>query len=168
MQGTQNRKSRNAGTLIIHIFNQIYGVFYRLIAYMVLSIISAILALPLLLFSGIGFGQSRESYGREQNSLSMLLFGIQLLIGLLQAVVALTTAAFSCRAVCCGCGRKPGSVNSTSGTTPADQTFTTSNQIVPSVQPVPTATSADLEEDSATTFLPLNSEELTNDQYTCL
>jgi hypothetical protein len=126
---------------------------------MVLSIISAILALPLLLFSGIGFGQSRESYGREQNSLSMLLFGIQLLIGLLQAVVALTTAAFSCRAVCCGCGRKPGSVNSTSGTTPADQTFTTSNQIVPSVQPVPTATSADLEEDSATTFLPLNSEE---------
>ena len=128
---------------------------------MVLSIISAILALPLLIFSGIGFGESRgESGGREQNSLSMFFYGIQLLVGLLQGVVALTTAAFSCRAVCCGCGRKPGAEIFTSSTTAADQTFTTIplQQIVSSFQPVAAATSADTEEDSVTNFLPLNSE----------
>ena len=31
-----------------------------------------------------------------------ILFSIQLLTGLLQGIVAITTAAFSCRAVCCG------------------------------------------------------------------
>ena len=32
----------------------------------------------------------------------VILFGIQLLTALIQGVVAVTTAAFSCRVVCCG------------------------------------------------------------------
>merc|ERR1712004_807916 len=36
------------------------------------------------------------------NFLMVILFGIQLLTALIQGVVAVTTAAFSCRVVCCG------------------------------------------------------------------
>ena len=39
---------------------------------------------------------------------------IQIFIGLLQGVVAITTAAFSCRAVCCGRKQHPGAVIFTS------------------------------------------------------
>ena len=114
---------------------------------MVLSIVSALFALPLIVFAGIGFGDSRR--GRSRNFLSMIFYGIQLLIGLLQGVVAITTAAFSCRAVCCGRKSHPGAVIFTSGNTAGDQTFTTIplNQIVTSAQqPIAAATSADTEE----------------------
>ena len=58
--------------------------------------------------------------------------GIQIFIGSLQGVVAITTAAFSCRAVCCGRKRLPRAMVFTSGNTAGDQTFTTIplNQIV--------------------------------------
>ena len=91
---------------------------------MVLSIVSALFALPLIIFAGIGFGDSLRR-GRSRNFLSMIFYGIQLLIGLLQGVVAITTAAFSCRAVCCGRKSHPGAVIFTSGNTAGDQTFTT-------------------------------------------
>jgi len=124
-----------------------------LVAYMVLSIVSALFALPLIIFAGIGFGDSRR--GRSRNFLSMIFYGIQLLIGLLQGVVAITTAAFSCRAVCCGRKSHPGAVIFTSGNTAGDQTFTTIplNQIVPPAQqPVAAATSASTEEEKPPSY----------------
>ena len=79
----------------------------------------------------------------------MVFHGFQIFIGLLQGVVAIITAAFSCRAVCCGRKSHPGAVIFTSGNTAGDQTFTTIplNQIVPPAQqPVAAATSASTEE----------------------
>ena len=118
-----------------------------LIAYMALSIVSALFALPLIVFAGIGFGESRRS--RNQNFLALIFYGIQLLIGLLQGVVAITTAAFSCRVVCSRGKQHPSMVIFTSGNTAGNQTFTTIplNQIVPSAQqPIAAATSVDTEE----------------------
>merc|ERR1712008_235609 len=124
-----------------------------LIAYMALSIVSALFALPLIVFAGIGFGESRRT--GNQNFLALIFYGIQLLIGLLQGVVAITTAAFSCRAVCCGRKSHPGAVIFTSGNTAGDQTFTTIplNQIVTSAQqPIAAATSADTEEEKPPSY----------------
>merc|ERR1711860_24513 len=54
----------------------------------------------LIVFSGVGLDwASNSNYG---NFLMVVLFGIQLLTALIQGVVAVTTAAFSCRVVCCG------------------------------------------------------------------
>jgi len=70
------------------------------IAFMVMSIISSLFAIPLIVFSGVGLDwASNSNYG---NFLMVVLFGIQLLTALIQGVVAVTTAAFSCRVVCCG------------------------------------------------------------------
>merc|ERR1711860_353600 len=69
------------------------------IAFMVMSIISSLFAIPLIVFSGVGLDWASNSYG---NFLMVVLFGIQLLTALIQGVVAVTTAAFSCRVVCCG------------------------------------------------------------------
>jgi len=66
------------------------------IAFMVLSIIASLFAIPLIVISGIGIGSDR------QYDFMLILYNIQLLTGLLQGVVAITTAAFSCRVVCCG------------------------------------------------------------------
>jgi hypothetical protein len=121
-----------------------------LVAYMVLSIVSALFALPLIVFAGIGFGDSRR--GRSRNFLALIFYGIQLLIGLLQGVVAITTAAFSCRAVCCGRKSHPGAVIFTSGNAAGEQNFTTIplNQIVPS--PQQPATSVDTEEEKPPSY----------------
>jgi len=68
------------------------------IAFMVLSIIASLFAIPLIVISGIGIGIGSD----RQYDLMRILCSIQLLTGLLQGVVAITTAAFSCRVVCCG------------------------------------------------------------------
>jgi len=122
-----------------------------LIAYMVLSIISALFALPLLAFAGIGFGASRR--GRSRSHVSMVFYGMQILIGLLQGVVAITTAAFSCRAVCCGRKQYPGAVIFSSGNTD-DQTFTTIplNQVLQSAQAMAPATSIDTEDEKPPSY----------------
>jgi len=96
-----------------------------IIAFMVLSIVSAMFALPLLVFAGIGFGG-----GRRSNGFSVACYGIQILVGLLQGVVALTVSAFSCRVVCCGRKQYPGAVIYSQGAN-AEQTFTIPlNQII--------------------------------------
>lgn len=101
-----------------------------IIAFMVMSIISTLFVLPLLVFAGIGFGQGGGRRSRS-NGFSVVCYGIQLLVGLLQGVVAITTSAFSCRAVCCGKKHYPGAVIFTQGAN-AEQTFATIplNQIV--------------------------------------
>jgi len=120
-----------------------------IIAFMVLSIISVLFVLPLLVFAGIGFGGG----GRRRSSFSIICYGIQIVVGLLQGVVAITASAFSCRAVCCGRRQYPGAVIFSQGTN-AEQTFTTIplNQIIQSTAqsapPVTTATNlADAEEE---------------------
>ena len=120
---------------------------------MVLSIVSALFALPLIIFAGIGFGDSRR--GRNRNFWQMIFYGMQLLIGLLQGVVAITTAAFSCRAVCSRRKHHPGMVIFTSGNTAGDQTFTTIplNQIVPTAQQhIAAATSVETEEENPPSY----------------
>ena len=62
---------------------------------MVLSIIASLFALPLIVFSGIGMGGYRRSYATCK-----FVSGIQLLTGLAQGIVAITTAAFCCRVTC--------------------------------------------------------------------
>jgi hypothetical protein len=80
---------------------------------------------PLLVFAGIGFGG-----GRQSNGFSIACYGIQILVGLLQGVVALTVSAFSCRVVCCGRKQYPGAVIYSQGAN-AEQTFTIPlNQII--------------------------------------
>lgn len=75
-------------------------------AFMVLSIISCLLCLPLLVFGGIGIGDDYHS-----TPIRSVLYGFQILVALTQAVVCITTSAFCCRAVCC-CGKSsnPGQV----------------------------------------------------------
>jgi len=112
-----------------------------IIAFMVMSIISAIFALPLLVFAGIGFGG-----GRRSNGFSIVCYGIQIIVGLLQGVVAITTSAFACRATCCVRKQNPGAVVFSQITNNGEQTFATIplNQIIqPSAQAtVPTVTPA--------------------------
>ena len=64
-------------------------------AFMALSIIASLFALPLIVFSGIGMGGYRRSYVTCK-----FVSGIQLLTGLAQGIVAITTAAFCCRVTC--------------------------------------------------------------------
>merc|ERR1719270_3066322 len=94
-----------------------------------MSIISAIFALPLLVFAGIGigFGGGRRNY----NGFSIVCYGVQIIVGLLQGVVAITTSAFACRATCCGRKQNPGTVVF-SQITNGEQTFATIplNQII--------------------------------------
>ena len=99
---------------------------FSIIAFMVMSIISAIFALPLLVFAGIGFGG-----GRRSNGFSIVCYGVQIIVGLLQGVVAITTSAFACRATCCGRKQNPGAVIY-SQITNGEQTFATIplNQII--------------------------------------
>ena len=121
-----------------------------LIVYLVLSIVSALFAFPLIVFAGIGFDLSRG-----KNVFALIFYGIQLLIGLLQGVVAITTAAFSCRAVCSRRKHHPGMVIFTSGNTAGDQTFTTIplNQIVPTAQQhIAAATSVETEEENPPSY----------------
>ena len=64
-------------------------------AFMALSIIASLFALPLIVFSGIGMGV----IGYHHVSCRFVC-GIQLLMGLAQGIVAITTAAFCCRVTC--------------------------------------------------------------------
>jgi len=117
---------------------------YSITAFMVLSIISALFSLPLIVLSGIGFGDGRRyRYGYSSGEDSIRSFyGLQLLIALLQGVVAIIASSFSCRAVCCGRKQYPGAVIFSSGSNP-DQQYTQIplNQIVQAAvpQPPPTA-----------------------------
>ena len=73
---------------------------------MVLCIISSMFTLPLIVYSGIGFGMS---VNRSYQGYSFC-FALQMLIGLLQAVVAIVASGFSCRVVCCEKSQNSGRV----------------------------------------------------------
>ena len=78
---------------------------------MILCIISSLMTVPLIVISGIGFGCSTDDnsydygYNRDTNQYysSSVCFALQMLVAMLQAVVAIVASAFSCRVVC---GRK--------------------------------------------------------------
>ena len=63
-------------------------------AFMVLSIIASLFTLPLIVISGIEMGEYRGHVTWSFWS------GIQLLTGLAEAIVAITTAAYCCRVTC--------------------------------------------------------------------
>ena len=77
---------------------------------MILCIISSLMTVPLIVISGIGFGYSTDNnsydydYNRDNHYYSSsVCFALQMLVAMLQAVVAIVASAFSCRVVC---GRK--------------------------------------------------------------
>ena len=78
---------------------------------MVLCIISSIFTVPLIVISGIGFGYELDyrSYYEPYPGYTAC-FALQMLIGLLQAVVAIVASGFSCRVVCSGNSQNPGRV----------------------------------------------------------
>ena len=67
-------------------------------AFMVLSIIAALFVVPLMVFSGISVASPDDRYSYRN---AKFICGIQLLTGLAQGIVAITTAAFCCRVSCC-------------------------------------------------------------------
>jgi len=97
-----------------------------IVAYMVLSIISAMFTLPLIVLSGIGYGEGRYYYRHmfessyADGSITSF-YGFQLLIAFLQGVVAIISSSFSCRAVCCGRKQHPGAVIFSSGANSGQQ-----------------------------------------------
>ena len=84
---------------------------------MVMSIIATLFALPLIIFAGAGIGDAKRRirWFDEDRTGTLILWCIQLLIGLAQAVIAITTAAFACRTVCCGKRSTAGAVLFNSG-----------------------------------------------------
>ena len=90
--------------------------FSSLIAFLTLSIISALLCLPLIIFASIGlsdeshyrnygynygYGRSRYSSGRSYTNSGTACYGFQIFVALVQAGVAIATSAMSCRIICC-------------------------------------------------------------------
>ena len=73
---------------------------------MVLSIISGLLCIPLITIAG--FGLEHAQY--EHNDVSAVFYSVQILVALVQGVVATVTSAYSCRVVCCGKKLTPGQV----------------------------------------------------------
>ena len=71
-------------------------------AFMVLSIIASIFAVPLIVLSGIAMGENNSYYMRMHSTVATCKFmsAIQMLIGLAQGIVTITTAAFCCRVTC--------------------------------------------------------------------
>ena len=89
-----------------------------IVTFMVFAIISASLCLPLLVLSSIGAAitahcNTYNDYGYNScsgNTLKYPAFVILVVISLIQAVAAITSAGMTCRAVCCGPRRKSGVV----------------------------------------------------------
>ena len=98
--------------------------FSSLSAFLTLSIISALLCLPLIIFASIGLSdesnyhsyyhdydygyncsllvtRSRYSSGRSYTNSGTACYGFQIFVALVQAGVAIATSAMSCRIICC-------------------------------------------------------------------
>jgi len=69
---------------------------------MVMSILSAISAGILIIFSGIGLGVPECDYRSPCNELGFdKLHGLELVAGIVEMVIAITSSALSCKATCC-------------------------------------------------------------------
>ena len=94
-----------------------------IVTFMVFAILSASFCLPLLIISSIGTAMSSNYYYRDTD-LKLAAFAIQVVISLIQAVAAITSAGMTCKAVCkcCGPKRESGVVyyNNSSGGNPAN------------------------------------------------
>ena len=83
-----------------------------------MSIISALLCLPLIISASIGlsaeiyyrnyfhdydygYGRSRYSSGRSYTNSGTACYGFQIFVALVQAGVAIATSSMSCRIICC-------------------------------------------------------------------
>ena len=76
-----------------------------IVTFMVFAILSAVFCLPLLIISSIGTAMS-SSYHYRDTGLKLPAFAIQVVISLIQAVAAITSAGMTCKAVCKCCGPK--------------------------------------------------------------
>ena len=81
----------------IHVFY-----FYSVSAFMVLSIISSVYSVPWFVYTCI------ISNGYDFSS--VVFYGIQILISLLESIIAIMASAYSCRVFCCGKVKNSGAV----------------------------------------------------------
>ena len=75
--------------------------FSRIIASMVMSIISSIFAIILVIDAAIGLQLSVSQSDRPPKDVTTVCWAIMFLSGLGQAITTITTSGFACRAVCC-------------------------------------------------------------------
>ena len=92
--------------------------FSSLSAFLTLSIISALLCLPLIIFASIGLSDESNyhsyyhdydyvtaglvsSSGRSYTNSGTACYGFQIFVALVQAGIAIATSAMSCRIICC-------------------------------------------------------------------
>ena len=86
----------------IHVFY-----FYSVSAFMVLSIISSVYSVPWFVYTCII--TSTYSYSYRYSSY-VVIYGIQILISLIESVIAITASGYSCRVFCCGKVQNPGAI----------------------------------------------------------
>ena len=86
----------------IHVFY-----FYSVSAFMVLSIISSVYSVPWFVYSCITTNTYSYSYRYSSN---VVIYGIQILISLIESVIAITASGYSCRVFCCGKVQNPGAI----------------------------------------------------------
>ena len=78
--------------------------FYRVIAFLVLNIVSSAFTLCLIAPNTIGIVNTFVHWGHGHDMSSdqfLALYWSMLILGLVQAVTAIVASGFSCRAVCC-------------------------------------------------------------------
>jgi len=76
-----------------------------------MSIIASAFVIPLMTFASFGISSNSWRYnGQMQSQMMLCLWSLQTVIGFAQAVIAITAAGYSCRALCCA-----GSKNSSAG-----------------------------------------------------
>ena len=80
---------------------------FSLIAFLVMNIISSVFTIFLIVPESIGIASIQDCFDRDyrrysRNATTLALYCMMLIIGLVQAIVAIIAAGYSCSAVCCG------------------------------------------------------------------
>merc|ERR1711953_1104607 len=73
-----------------------------LIAFLVMSIISSVFTIFLIIPKSIGIAEINHTGYYRGHEISLVMYCMMLIIGLVQAIVAIIAAGYSCSAVCCG------------------------------------------------------------------
>lgn len=123
-----------------------------LVAYLVMSIIASAFVIPLMVFASFGISSNSWRYDAD---MTLCLYSLQALIGFAQAVIAITSAGYSCRALCCG-GPKNSSAG---GIVFYNQEAGSSNPAAITVIPLnnlPTSPAAGSSNPSSITVIPIN------------
>merc|ERR1712141_379864 len=82
-----------------------------LIAFLVMNIISSVFTIFLIIPKSIGIAEINHNRYYREHETSLAMYCMMLIIGLVQAIVAIIAAGYSCSSVCCGQNlNQPGTV----------------------------------------------------------